>query len=243
MQELASGRGDGLRVGIMQPYFFPYIGYWQLMNAVDKYVIYDDVNYIKGGWINRNRILVNDEPKYFNLPLVGASPNKLINQVMVNNDSRIINKNLRIIKGAYGRAPYFEKVYPIIERILTCGEQTVSGYLASSIKVLCEYLCIRTDLILSSSLHKDSCLKGQAKVIAICKETGATEYYNAIGGMNLYNRSDFEENGVKLFFIKTGDIKYEQYGNAFRENLSIIDVMMFCAKEQIQGMLNIYEIL
>lgn len=76
-----------MKIGIMQPYFLPYIGYWQLLNAVDKYVIYDDVNYIKGGWINRNRILINKEPKYFNVKLNGASPNKLINEVEVSNDN------------------------------------------------------------------------------------------------------------------------------------------------------------
>ena len=83
-----------MKLGIMQPYFVPYIGYWQLMNAVDKYVIYDDVNFIKGGWINRNRILVNGQPKYFNIPIIGASPFKLINEIGVNNDLQLINKNL-----------------------------------------------------------------------------------------------------------------------------------------------------
>lgn len=232
-----------MKVGIMQPYFFPYIGYWQLINAVDKFVIYDDVNYIKRGWINRNRILINGEPKYFNLPVMGASQNKLINQIMVNNDPRIINKNLRTIKVAYGKTQYFESAYPIIERILTCGEQTVSRYLAQSIKLLCEYLNITTELLMSSSLQKDSSLKGQKKIIDICKEIGASEYYNAIGGMRLYNRLDFDRSALLLRFLKTGNVHYKQFNNEFWGNLSIIDVMMFCAKEEIREMLNNYEML
>ena len=100
-----------MKLGIMQPYFFPYIGYWQLMHAVDSYVIYDDVNYIKGGWINRNRILVNGEVKYFNLQLSGASPNKKINEICVTGNTLVNNKNLRILEAAYKKAPYFSESF------------------------------------------------------------------------------------------------------------------------------------
>ena len=115
-----------MKIGIMQPYFVPYIGYWQLMNAVDKYVIYDDVNYINRGWINRNRILVNGKPTYFNIPMIGASQNKLINQVGVNNDEKLIIKNLRCIEGAYKKAPNYSEVYPLLEKILRSGKKNIS---------------------------------------------------------------------------------------------------------------------
>ena len=101
-----------MKIGIMQPYFLPYIGYWQLLNAVDKYVIYDDVNYIKGGWINRNRILINKEPKYFNVKLNGASPNKLINEVEVSNDNIWQKKLLKTIEENYKKAPFLKKFFP-----------------------------------------------------------------------------------------------------------------------------------
>ena len=144
-----------MKLGIMQPYFVPYIGYWQLMNAVDKYVIYDDVNFIKGGWINRNRILVNGQPKYFNIPMIGASPFKLINEIGVNNDLQLINKNLRIIEAAYKKAPYYKDVYPIVEEILKCGKNDIAGYIEESFKVINKYLGISTELIVSSNLKKD----------------------------------------------------------------------------------------
>lgn len=226
-----------MRVGIMQPYFFPYIGYWQLMNIVDEYVIYDDVNFIKGGWINRNRILMNGRPQYFNVPMIGASSFKLINEIEVNNDIRLIEKNLRILEGAYRSAPYYKAAYPLIREILYCGKQNLAEYIEESFYVMCDYLKIKTKLMVSSSLDKDNFLKGQDKVIDICKRLGAKEYYNAIGGQKLYSNTDFQNQGINLHFLKTDVIKYKQFNNEFQENLSIIDVMMFNSQDEIQNML------
>lgn len=227
-----------MKLGIMQPYFVPYIGYWQLMNAVDKYVIYDDVTFIKGGWINRNRILENGEPKYFNIPMKGASSNKLINKIGVNNDPALIEKNIRIIKNSYEKAPYFDNVYPLAEKILKCGKDNLVEYIIFSFNIICKYLGITTELIVSSNLQKDCALKGQDKVIQICKILGATEYFNAIGGRELYSPDAFGKNGINLKFLKTGNIFYKQFDNEFQNNLSIIDVMMFNSRENIKNMLD-----
>lgn len=229
-----------MKLGIMQPYFIPYIGYWQLMNAVDKYVIYDDVNFIKGGWINRNRILVNGEPKYFNVPMLGASPYKLINEVGVNNDRKLTDKNLRALEWAYRKAPYYGDVFPLMERVLESGKDDIASYIAESFRIIGEYLDIKTEFIISSDLEKDCEQKGQDKVLSICKLLGATEYYNAIGGQKLYSFEDFKAQDITLKFLKTSDIVYEQFGNEFQPNLSIIDVMMFNSVEQIQQMLQKY---
>ena len=226
------------KVGIMQPYFVPYIGYWQLLNAVDEYVIYDDVNFIKGGWINRNRILVNGNPTYFNIPMLGASSFKLINEIGVNQDEKLIKKNLKTIEEAYKKAPYFKVVYPMIEKILKCEKDNLAEYIAYSTKIICLYLDINTKIHMSSELKKDNLLKGQDKVIAICKELGATDYYNAIGGQELYSYEDFEANGINLNFVKTNEITYKQYNNEFIPFLSIIDVMMFNSKEEVKQMLS-----
>ena len=137
----------------MQPYFMPYIGYWQLMNVVDKYVIYDDVNFIKGGWVNRNRILVNGQPKYFNLPMIGASSFKKINEVCVNNDIKLIEKNLRIIEGAYRKAPFFDTILPMIKDIVYCYKENIAEYIAYSFKIIYEFLDISTELLISSGLE------------------------------------------------------------------------------------------
>lgn len=229
-----------MKLGIMQPYFIPYIGYWQLMNAVDKYVIYDDVNFIKGGWINRNRILVNGEPKYFNVPMLGASPYKLINEVGVNNDRKLTDKNLRALEWAYRKAPYYGDVFPLMERVLESGKDDIASYIAESFRIIGEYLDIKTEFIISSDLEKDCEQKGQDKVLSICKLLGATEYYNAIGGQKLYSFEDFKAQDITLKFLKTSDIVYEQFGNEFQPNLSIVDVMMFNSREQVQQMLKKY---
>ncbi|MDO4813017.1 MAG: WbqC family protein [Eubacteriales bacterium] len=232
-----------MKLGIMQPYFFPYIGYWQLMNAVDKYVVYDDVNYIKGGWINRNRVLVNGQPHYINLPMIGASPNKIINEIKVNCDLLPKQKTLRLLEQSYKKAPFFHQTYELVERVLTQQEDNLAKFLMLSIQEVKEYLGIQTELIFSSSLPKDNSLKGQDKVLSICELLGATEYYNAIGGQELYSFEVFEEGNIALKFVKTEPIFYQQFGNEFQSNLSIIDVMMFNSKEEIKEMLGKYTLI
>lgn len=229
-----------MKIGIMQPYFFPYIGYWQLMNAVDKYVIYDDVNYIKGGWINRNQILMSGKPNIINLKMNGASSNKLINEVSVDNNSIWKNKLLKTIEYSYKKAPYFEVVFPIIKDIIFYDEINLAINLANSIKRIAEYLDIKTEFILSSNIEKDNNLKGQDKIIEICKILNASEYYNAIGGLELYSTENFESNGIELRFLRTEFIEYEQFSNEFISNLSIIDVLMFNSKDKVKEMLGKY---
>lgn len=232
-----------MKLGIMQPYFIPYIGYWQLMNAVDKYIVYDDVNFIKGGWINRNRILVNGEPKYFNIPMLGASPYKLINEVEVNHNEKLKNKNMRVIEGAYQKAPYYNEVKDLLEKIMNGEQKSISDFILNSFKIINEYLKIDTELILSSTLNKDCSLKGQDKVLSICELLGATEYYNAIGGQELYSFEEFKKHGIDLKFLETGKIEYKQFHNEFQSNLSIIDVMMFNSKDKVKEFLNQYTLI
>lgn len=232
-----------MKIGIMQPYFIPYIGYWQLMNVVDKYVIYDDVNYINRGWINRNKILVDGNVKYFNIPMIDASQNKLIKEINVNNDNRLIEKNIRTIKSAYRKAPFYSKVFPILEKILWCGKDNIAEYIEYSFSILTMYLGINTEFIISSEIKKDCSLKGQDKILDICKLLYADEYYNAIGGLELYSSESFKENGIKLKFLKPGRIEYKQFGGRFQDNLSIIDVMMFNSPETIHEMLENYTVI
>lgn len=229
-----------MKLGIMQPYLLPYIGYWQLLNAVDKYVIYDDVNYIKSGWINRNKILINKEAKYFTIKLNGASPNKLINEVEISDDKIYKKKMLKTVEENYKKAPFFNIVFPIIEEIIGNDEKNLAKYLKYSLEKICNYLEIKTELLLSSELEKNNSLKGKDKVIDICKKLKATEYYNAIGGQELYSFEEFKDNGIELKFLKTEEILYEQFNNEFIPNLSILDVMMFNSKEKIKEFLSDY---
>lgn len=230
-------------VGIMQPYLFPYLGYWQTLCAVNKYVVYDDVNYIKGGWINRNNILLNGKAHLFTLSLNQASPFKKINEIEILTQESNLNKVLSCIRNAYLKAPYFKNVFPMIEEIIGYNDKNLGHYLFNQIKVLANYLEIETDIILSSELTKNNTLKAQDKVIDICKRLSAGVYVNAIGGQALYDREVFGLNGIDLKFIKLLPIEYKQFKNEFVPNLSIIDVMMFNDKKELQNLLRMYELI
>lgn len=226
----------------MQPYFFPYLGYWQLLNAVDKYVIYDDVHYIKGGWINRNRILINGQAKFFNIQLKDASPNKKINEVSLVNDEVVKRKMLSSLEMSYKKAPYFNEVFPILSDIIMQEEGNLAKYLVYLHQKICDYLDIDTELIVSSEMQKQNELKGKAKVLHICELLGATDYYNAIGGQELYDYESFHEHNIQLNFVKSNLTEYKQFKNEFVPGLSIIDILMFNSKEQVKEMLNDFEL-
>ena len=217
----------------MQPYFLPYIGYWQLMNAVDVYVVFDDVNYINGGWINRNRILVNGQSQYITVPLLGASQNKLINEIQVDTKSKLFKKQLRTVEMAYKKAPMFSEVFPILEALFMEPKEKLVDLISESFRLVRERLNIHSELILSSQIEKDNTLKGQDKILAICKTLGADEYINAIGGKVLYDRKNFAESHIQLRFLKTDDIFYSQFGAPFQANLSILDMIMFLPVDKI----------
>lgn len=231
-----------MRLGIMQPYFFPYIGYWQLINAVDKYVIYDDVQFIKRGWINRNHILLRGERKRVTLRLSNASQNRLINETEILADDTCKKKFLKLIGNSYARAPFFADTYGVIEKAVNRPEKNLASYLEWGIRHICQYLAINTEITVSSELEKNNELRGQARIIEICKVTGADQYINAWGGQNLYSRSEFAAQGIALKFLRTGEIRYRQFSNDYVPNLSIIDVMMFNEPEKIKNMLNDYEL-
>lgn len=231
-----------MKIGIMQPYFFPYIGYWQLINAVDKYVICDDVNYIKNGWINRNKILINKEPRLISLQIRKVSQNKLINEVELFGDINYNNNLLKNIEIYYKKAPYFNDVFPLIERAIYQNERNIARYLEYVIRLVCNYLNIDTELIISSELDKNNDLRFQDRVIDICKILQADQYINAIGGLNLYSKEEFALENIQLYFLKTGEVSYQQFNNEFIPNLSIIDVMMFNSIEEITIMLTRYEL-
>jgi len=224
-----------MKVGIMQPYFMPYIGYFQLMKAVDKYVVYDDVNYIKGGWVSRNNLLENGERKMFTIILKGASPNKLFNEIEIGDDFRKFIKTLQL---NYSKSQYFNQVMQVLEKIFSYPNKQLALFLANSYVEIMKYLGIKTEILISSNLAKDNDLKGKSKVLDICHLLGADTYYNAIGGINLYDKSEFKENMIDLKFLKTEFKEYPQNAKTFVPGLSIIDVLMNNSKEETNYLLD-----
>lgn len=228
-----------MKLGIMQPYLFPYIGYFQLINAVDKYVIYDDVNYIKGGWINRNNILINGEKKLFTVKLKSASPNKLINEIEIADD---FSKFMKTVELNYKKAPYYVDVNGLLSKIISFEVKCLSEFLANSIKEIISFLNIETELIISSQIPKNVSLKGQDKVIDICKKLKADTYLNAIGGQELYDKEEFAAKGIVLKFLRPDIVPYQQFRDIFVPSLSILDILMFNSVKEISRMLDKYEL-
>jgi hypothetical protein len=232
-----------MRLAIMQPYFFPYIGYFQLVNAVDKFIFYDDVNYIKGGWINRNRILLNGEVKYFTLVLSGASPFKRINEIEVDQSPVWKRKLLTSIELSYKKAPYFNTVFPLIKKVIDLPSNMLVDYARASVLSVVSYLETKTEMELNSSRYASTGLKSQERIIYMCKKEGTGHYINPIGGMEMYSKEIFLKEGIKIEFIKTGDVKYNQQNKEFVPNLSIVDVLMYNSTAVIKEFLNQYTLI
>lgn len=232
-----------MRVSIMQPYFFPYIGYFQLIANSDVFVIYDDVNFIKKGWINRNNILVNNSSYLFTMPLKSVSQNKLINEIFISDIDKWKIDILKTISNSYKKAPFFDDVFPIIEKIISFDELNLALYIQNSIQNLCAYLKINTKIIMSSEIDKNNELRGESKIIDICLQLKANQYVNAIGGIELYKKENFSEKNIDLKFIKTENIIYKQFKDDFTPWLSIIDVIMFNSVDETRKLLNKFELI
>jgi hypothetical protein len=231
-----------MKIGVMQPYFFPYIGYWQLINTVDEYVIFDDVNYIKRGWINRNNILLNGEPRRINLHIKDASQNRLIKDTKLAQTEEDNRALLDILKQSYRKAPYYEQTIYLIKEILNYKTENLSEYLTNQIIQVCNYLHIRTKILISSDIEKDNSLKGEEKIIEICKQRNVDTYINAIGGKELYHHARFKKENMELKFLKTGNVNYKQFDSEFVPYLSIIDVMMFNNVDEVTTLLGDYNL-
>lgn len=233
-----------MKIAIMQPYFFPYIGYFQLISAVDKFIIYDDVNFINKGWINRNNILINGKAGLISVPLNGASQNKLIKDIAPISEQKWRNALLKTIEQNYKKAPHFGAVFPKLKQVFNTDSATISHFNFIGIRTICEHIGITTTLISSSEPYANTELRGQNRILDICKKENAQFYINPVGGMELYDREMFGKVGISLNFIKSKLPNYKQFKFEFIPALSIIDVIMFCEPEYIKtSLLNAYEIL
>lgn len=232
-----------MRVAIMQPYLFAYIGYFQLLHAVDLFVFHDDVQWIKGGWINRNRILLDGKPLRWTLPIAKRGSFDLINQCEVADLKDGRDRILRQIQNAYKGTPFFFDVMPLVKDVINQPERNIAIFIQNSVDRLGEYLGLSTELVMSSTLGIDSSLKGQERVIEICSKLGANEYINAPGGVGLYDKKDFKTAGIGLSFLQPEVIEYPQFGKTFVPNLSIIDALMFNSVASVREMLEAFTLI
>lgn len=230
-----------MTVAIMQPYLFPYIGYWQLINAVDTFVIYDNIQFSKKGWFHRNNILLNGKKTLFSIPLKKDSDSlDVVDRFISDGAEKEINKIIRQIENGYKKAPYFKEVFPMIKEIFYNDEKNLFKYIYNSVIKICEYLEIDTKIVISSTVNIDHSLKSQDKVIALNKAVSSTKYINPIGGTELYDFKEFQKENIELCFLESEVPEYKQFNNEFVSYLSIIDIMMFNGKDEIKKMLKKY---
>lgn len=234
-----------MKLAIMQPYFMPYIGYFQLINAVDKFIFYDDVTFIKQGWINRNQILINNQAKMFSIPLSNASSHVLIKDILISESTYQKWKKsfLNSILFSYKKAKNYSKINALIERILEKSPETISELAIKSVIEVARYLDLKTEFEICSNSYSNIHLSGQNRVLDICINEKATTYINPIGGMELYSKSVFQGKNIELFFIKSNKSIYRQFSEEFVPFLSIIDVLMFNDIDEIQKQLNEFNLI
>jgi hypothetical protein len=228
-----------MKIAVMQPYIFPYLGYFQLANYCDKFVFYDDANFIKGGFINRNNILAQGEKQLFTLPVIKASSFSKINELNFTQDRK---KALKSIEQNYRKAPHFAAVMPIIREILQSEETRVAHLCKDSVNIVFDYLGIELDYCFSSSLDYNKEATAAEKLCAMCQLFGADQYYNMAGGKLLYKKEEFKAKGIELSFLQMGDISYSQGKCEFVKNLSIIDALMWNSIDYVKALLNEYVI-
>jgi len=229
-------------VSIMQPYLFPYIGYFQLIRESDVFVLHDDIQYVKNGWVNRNRILVNCAPSMITFPVRSESHRLSINERRYDLEAKTMSRILRRIEAAYRKAPHFDSVFPLVEHIMRFDEPNVAAFNMNSLQRIADQLAITTPFVISSALEIDHSLRGQRRVISLCEALSATQYINLIGGVELYRGDDFASHQITLSFLEARPTAYPQFACEFVPYLSIIDVMMFNDRDRIVELLGDFQL-
>ena len=229
------------KIAIMQPYLFPYIGYLNLINSCDKFVFYDDVNFIKKGWINKNYILYNNEPYKFTIPLKKISQNKKINETLIFKESKFFENFKKTLFYSYFKAPYFKRTIKYVDTILDSKHLYISELAEYSIREFFNLIGIKKKFYTSSKeLSLANQLKGEERIIRITKEMNCNVYINSINGSHLYKPENFKKNNIKLKFISPKITQYRQSSKEFKPNLSIIDVLMYNSTPSIKEMIDSY---
>ncbi len=255
-----------MKLAIMQPYLFPYIGYYQLISAVDKFLLFDNVNYIKKKYVNRNQYLVvNGKPTFFIVPVKDKSSFTKISEIEVVTENKWRSNILKSLYVNYRYAPFFNDVYPILEDVINTDTNLLSVLNGQSIIKVCRYLDVSTEIVADVSKYyeleeslggkyedivqkfpyitSNNLEKKVIRAIEICKKENSTVYVNAIGGQTLYNKDDFANHGISLYFIRSEDISYIQRSPVFYPNLSIIDVLMNCGKVKTKDFLSMFTLI
>lgn len=229
-----------MKVAIMQPYFMPYIGYFQLINAVDEFIIFDTPQFIRHGWIERNNILKLDgKSSYIKVPLVKQSRDTSIKDKIINNSINWQKKILAQITHYKKKAPYYNDVLILLDAIFKEQTESIVDLNYKSLKLICDYLDITTPIKIWSemNLEIEKVNAPDEWALNICKKINASTYINPIGGLSFFDKKKYLTTNIDIKFIKSKEILYNQFDNNFTPWLSIIDILMFNSKNNIKNML------
>lgn len=234
-----------MKIAIMQPYLLPYIGYYQLVNTVDVFVFYDDVNFITKGYIHRNAILGQGAPLPFTVPLSKASQNTLIKDVQVHQGeyAKWWYKFKKTLKQNYTSAPFYDEAMNLLDGIFEKSSDSISELAEESVRSVSAYLGLDTMFKKSSELSYDRKADTEKKIMELCANLGADTYINPIGGKELYTAASFVKNNMELLFLKSKQITYPQKKEDFVPSLSIIDVLMYNDKTEILKYIEQFELI
>lgn len=230
------------RIAVMQPYLFPYLGYFHLMHAVDRFIVLDDVNYIPRGWINRNAILAGGRASRFSIPVRSASQNRKINELERGDDVKWRSKFLRRLESSYRKAPCFAPTMSLVTEILESAERHLATWLVMSLRRTCVQLGLDTDILPTTVPYDNHALKAEQRIVDICRRENAGTYVNLIGGRSLYDVQRFAERSVQLRFTRSRFPPYRQFKHDFVPGLSILDVLMFNDTAQLRVQLSAYDL-
>lgn len=233
-----------MKLAIMQPYLFPYIGYFSLISNTDYFIFFDTPQYIRKGWINRNRILgANGETTYFTVPIQKADRNTPIDKTVISYNSDWKMKILGQLN-IYKKAPNYNKVINLVEDVFSIDTIWISDLAIRSIVKTCEYLGIdmQYDIFSKMNLKLPQIKEPDEWALYITKELGYSTYVNPPGGMSFFNREKYRKSDIDLQFLLQEIIPYRQNRENFMPALSIIDIMMFCSCSEICEMLCKYKI-
>ena len=232
-----------MKLAIMQPYFFPYLGYFSLIDSVDTFVVYDDVNFIRRGWVNRNNFLGKQGVYRYTLPVKKASQNEKISNLSISEFQSQKKRFLTSMEHSYKKAPYYERVSALLNLIYSTNDDNLSNFLTRSLQHIIDYLGISATLLRSSELHIAKNTISQARIIEMCKELQASTYINAQGGAELYDSTSFSSENINLEFINFEGSEYKQHTeNSFVSNLSVIDGMMFNSPSELLSIIKRYSL-
>ena len=231
-----------MKLGIMQPYFFPYLGHFDLINLVDEWIVFDTPQYMRHHWVNRNRVLhPNAGWQYITVPLRKHPQDTPINQVQIAMENDWRNRILRQLEHYRREAPYYKQVAGFLEECFSEASPNLSETNILTLRKTCQRLGISTPFHVFSQM--DLALTEDVEgpgdwALNISRVVGASEYVNPPGGAALFNESKFTADNIKLTIQAFMNMIYPCGPYQFEPGLSVLDVMMWNSPEQIKQYLD-----